>query len=69
MSVQDIVEAYETRLRERWTPDGEPKIPEGLSLASIIDKYGVVGGRNGEIYLGEDACREAGLPTVIRMKG
>lgn len=23
MSVQDIVEAYETRLRERWTPDGE----------------------------------------------
>jgi len=26
MSVQDTVEAYETRLRERWTPDGEPKI-------------------------------------------
>jgi uncharacterized protein (DUF2126 family) len=22
MSVQDIVEAYETRLRARWTPDG-----------------------------------------------
>ena len=69
MSVQDIVEAYEQHLHKNWTPDGERKIPEGMSLASIIDKYGVVGGRDGEIYLGEDACREAGIPTVIRMKG
>ena len=44
MSVQDIVEAYETRLRERWTPDGEPVRPAVIltGLANGSDPNSVV---------------------------
>ena len=66
---EEYIARYEERLREKWGVDGRRvlRLTGGTSLTSLIDQYGVVGGRDGEIYLGEDACQEAGLPTVIKM--
>lgn len=74
MAEQSLIERlrqqYFDNLSERWNTDGTQrqttagtaKVP---SLSAIIDQYGVVGGANGNIYLGEDEVRRAGLPTRV----
>lgn len=37
--------------------------PRGLR--EIVEKYDIVGGNGEEIFLGEQECLEAGLPTEI----
>lgn len=54
MSVQDIVEAYETRLRERWTPDGHRILicPNGAVVIDATKEQKVRIGTDGWVNVG-----------------
>lgn len=57
MSVQDIVEAYETRLRERWTPDGHRILicPNGAVVIDATKEQKVQIGADGWVNVGVTA--------------